>query len=204
MDWSGAWDKRLEFSHPSDAVFSFALEPLRMQIKFQRPTLLHLKQAIKTGIAGSLVMLLALKFNLPQPYWSAITAVVVMQSEYEATVKTGLSQISGTAIGALVIVPFAELMQGNIVAFFVALVVTMLICAILNLEDSQRLACSTVALIMLIGHPEAPWLEGLQRFSEVTFGILVSLAVTRLIWPQHSQQMVEAKQTAIVEKRNSG
>jgi len=141
------------------------------------------KHAIKTGIAGSLAVFLADLFHLPQGYWAAISAVIVMQSEFDATLKFGMTRMAGTAIGALVVIPFAETMHGNILAFGVAVFITVVICAALKLEESQRLGAATVALIMLIGHPEAPWLTAIYRFLEVSFGIVVSLLVTRFIWP---------------------
>jgi uncharacterized membrane protein YgaE (UPF0421/DUF939 family) len=91
--------------------------------------------------------------------------------------------LAGTSIGAVVAIRFAQVMQGNIAAFAVAVVVTVLVYSALKLEESQRLAASTVALIMLLGHPQARWLAGIQRFLEVSFGIIVSLLVAHFIWP---------------------
>jgi uncharacterized membrane protein YgaE (UPF0421/DUF939 family) len=128
-------------------------------------------------------MFLAQTLHLSQDYWAAVSAVIVMQSGYDATLKAGLSRMAGTAIGALVVVPFAELASGNLGAFAAAVVITILVCASLNLEDSQRLAAATVAIIMLIPHSEAAWRTGIFRFLEVSIGIISALAVARLIWP---------------------
>jgi len=152
-------------------------------------TAAHWQQAIKTGIAGALAMFLAELLHLPQPYWAAVSAVIVMQSEFEATLKAGITRMAATAIGAAVAVPFAEIAPGNDPAFGVAVMVAILVCSALKLEDGQRLAAATVVIVMLIGHTEAPWLSGLFRFLEVSFGIVVSLAVTRLVWPAHASQV---------------
>src|ERR1700685_4341064 len=53
----------------------------------------HWKQTVKTGIAGSLAMFLANTLHLPQPYWAAVGAVIVMQSEFNATRKVGFTRI---------------------------------------------------------------------------------------------------------------
>jgi uncharacterized membrane protein YgaE (UPF0421/DUF939 family) len=152
----------------------------------------HWKQTVKTGIAGSLAMFLANTLHLPQPYWAAV-AVIVMQSEFNTTLKVGFTRIGRHLHRCVVAIRFAQVMQGNIAAFAVAVVVTVLVCSALKLEESQRLAASTVALIMLLGHPQARWLAGIQRFLEVSFGIIVSLLVARFIWPAHSCQMAQKK-----------
>ena len=156
--------------------------------RLQPLTAAHWKHAVKTGIAGSLAMLLANLLHLPEAYWAAVSAVIVMQSEYDATLKAGFTRLAGTAIGALVVIPFAEVLPGNIAAFGAAVIITLLACAALKLEESQRLAAATVVLIMLIGHPDPPWLSAVHRFLEVSFGIVVSLLVTRYIWPAAPQR----------------
>jgi len=164
-----------------------------MMPKFQPLTARHWKQAVKTGVAGSLALYLAQLLHLPQAYWAAISAVIVMQSEFEATLKAGWMRLAGTAIGALVVIPFAELIPRNILGFGVAVIMTVLVCSALKLEESQRLGASTVAIILLTGHPEAPWLSALRRFLEVSFGIVVSILVTRFLWPEDGGRTKSAK-----------
>ena len=96
-------------------------------------------------------MFLAERCHLPQPYWSAISAVIVMQSAFGATRKLGMNQIIGTAFGAIVVIPFAEFLPRNLLAFGVATIIAMLICSAFKVEDAKRISASTVALIMLIG-----------------------------------------------------
>jgi uncharacterized membrane protein YccC len=36
---------------------------------------------------------------------------------------------------------------------------------------------------MLIGHHGAPWIAALHRFLEVSFGIVIAVVVSALIWP---------------------
>jgi uncharacterized membrane protein YgaE (UPF0421/DUF939 family) len=131
--------------------------------------------AIKTGIAGALAMLLAERFHLPQGYWAAIRPVIVMQSEFQATLRAGFTWMAETAIGALVALPFAETIHGNIVGFGAPVVLTVLISSALKLEESQRLGAATVALIMLTGPPGAPLLSAICHFLEVSLGSIVSL-----------------------------
>ena len=163
------------------------LPALIVKLKPQPLTETHWKHAIKTGIAGALAIFLAERLHLPQGYWAAISAVIVMQSEFQATLRAGFTRLAGTAIGALVALPFAETIHSNIVGFGVAVVLTVLICSVLKLEESQRLGAATVALIMLTGPPGAPLLSAIYRFLEVSLGIIVSLLVTRILWPSRSR-----------------
>jgi uncharacterized membrane protein YccC len=64
--------------------------------------------------------------------------------------------------------------------FAIAVVVTMLICQWTGLEQSYRLACVTVAILMLISHAGPPWKPALYRFMEVSLGIVIALGVTAI------------------------
>jgi uncharacterized membrane protein YgaE (UPF0421/DUF939 family) len=150
-------------------------------------TAAHWKHALKTGLAGALALFLAELAHLPQGYWAAISAVIVMQSEFQSALKASLMRIAGTALGAIVVVPFAELLPGSIPAFGVAVAITILVSFVLRLEESQRLAAATVAIIMLIGRTEPAWLSAIYRFIEVSFGVVISLLIARFVWPAHTQ-----------------
>ena len=65
-------------------------------------------------------------------------------------------------------------------AFGVAATITVLCCAVLRLDRSYRLACVTVAIVMLIKSAGPPWKIALHRFLEVALGIVVALAISAL------------------------
>ena len=71
------------------------------------------------------------------------------------------------------------------------MIAAILECSVLKLEDGQRLAGATVVIIMLIGHSAAPWLSALFRSLEGSFGSVVSLLVTRLVWPADPPQVAD-------------
>jgi uncharacterized membrane protein YccC len=58
----------------------------------------------------------------------------------------------------------------------------MLICALLGLAEASRLAGVAVAIVMLIGHSGRPWIAALHRFLEVSFGIIIAVLVSVLVW----------------------
>ena len=61
----------------------------------------ELKLALRVTIAGTLAFAITRAFDLPQGYWAAITAVVVMQASLGASLKAAIERFSGTVAGAL-------------------------------------------------------------------------------------------------------
>jgi uncharacterized membrane protein YccC len=146
------------------------------------------KQAIKTAIAGVVSMYIAMLFHLPEGYWAAISALIVMQSNVGATLSASRTRLAGTAVGAVVGGAFVALWGDSIPGFALAVAVAYFLCFVLRLPDSQRLATVTVAIIMLIGRPAAPWTVALHRFIEVSVGILIALVISLTLWPNHARR----------------
>jgi uncharacterized membrane protein YccC len=141
-------------------------------------------QAIKTGIAAVGSVYVAGLFNLPQGYWAAITAIVVMQSEVGATFIASRDRLVGTAIGAVTSALFLAFVGNTLPWFAVAVVVTILICQWAGLDQSYRLAGVTVAIIMVIPHTGPPWRVAMHRFIEVALGIVIAIGVTAIPLPR--------------------
>lgn len=143
----------------------------------------RLKQAAKTGLAAVLALYLAKFLGLPESYWAAISAIIVMYSDVSKTLKASGERLVGTAIGVSIGGAFAALFGQRIWAFGIAVTLTVLVCALLGFEEAARLAGVAVAIVMLTGHPARPWIAPLHRFLEVSFGILVAVVVSVLVWP---------------------
>ncbi len=148
----------------------------------------HLRQAIKTGIAGVVSLILAELFHLREGYWAVISAVIVMQSSIGAAIGAAWSRMAGTAIGAFTGALFAVLLGANAPSFGLAVTIAVLVCAYLGLLDSYRLASATVAIVMLFGRQEVTWIIALHRFLEVSLGVVVALMVTVFIWPSRARK----------------
>ncbi len=141
----------------------------------------HLPRALKIGIAGVVALYAANLLKLPQAYWAAISAFVVMGADVGATFKASWTRLIGTAIGAVAGALFVQLWGSHLWAFGLAATVTALLCTLLNLEQSYRLACVTVAIVMLIHSAGlSPWRLALWRFLEVAVGIVVALVIAAL------------------------
>ena len=146
----------------------------------------RLKHAVKTGLAAVLAFYLARFLRLPESYWAAISTIIVMYSDVSRTVRASGYRLLGTAIGVSIGGAFAALFGQRIWAFGVAVTLTVLVCALLGLAEASRLAGVAVAIVMLVSHPGRPWIAALHRFLEVSFGIVVAVVISVLIWPSRS------------------
>jgi uncharacterized membrane protein YgaE (UPF0421/DUF939 family) len=153
---------------------------------WDRVTLVHLKHAGKTGLAAALAFYLSRFIHLPESYWAAISAIIVMYSDLSQTLKASGDRIIGTAIGVTIGGAFAALFGGSIWAFGLAVTITVFICCLLGYADAARLAGVAVAIVMLATHEGRPWTVPIHRFIEVAFGIVIACMVSALIWPERS------------------
>src|ERR1700722_8575138 len=165
---------------PHDSV----VENTIAMIAFKNLISTCLAQAIKTGVAVVGSVYVADLLRLPQGYWAAITAIVVMQSQVGATLTASRDRLVGTAIGAVTSALFAAFVGHTLPWFAVAVVVTMLICHWTRLDQSYRMACVTVAIVMLIPYTGPTWRVAMHRFIEVALGIVIALGVTAIPLPR--------------------
>ena len=93
-------------------------------------------------------------------------------------------RIVATAVGASVGALEANYFGANLVAFAVAIFLVGLLSIASRLEKTAyHYASITLTIIVLIPRPAAPWIVALNRFLEVSVGIIVALAVVAL-WPE--------------------
>ncbi|MGA2084339.1 MAG: FUSC family protein [Terracidiphilus sp.] len=142
--------------------------------------------AAKTALAAALCWWLALRFGLHDGYWGAISAIIVMQSNMGATVTASRDRLLGTLIGALLGFSFSlfGVLPWN---YIFAVLAAVIVCGLLGLRSSARLAGVTITIIMLVQKAGSRWDLALDRVSEVVLGIVVALAVTTLVLPDRAR-----------------
>src|ERR1019366_1723624 len=98
----------------------------------RRRLLIH---AAKTALAASLCWWLALRFGLHDGYWGAISAIIVLQSNFGATVSASRDRILGTIIGTLLGFSFSlfGVLPWN---YILAVLVAVIVCGLLGLRSS--------------------------------------------------------------------
>ena len=142
--------------------------------------------AAKTALAAALCWWLALRFGWRDGYWGSISAIIVLQSNVGATVSASRERLLGTLIGAALGFAFSlfGVLPWN---FILAVLAAIIICGLLGLRNSARLACVTIAIIMLV-HKDGPrWGLAADRVGEVILGIVVALAITTLVFPDRAR-----------------
>ena len=148
------------------------------------PSIAH---AIRTAVAATVSVIIARLFQMPEAYWAAIATFVVMQSTLNATVTLSIERIVATAVGASVGAFEANYFGANLIAFAAAIFLIGLLSIAFRLEKTAyRYASITLAIVVLIPRSAPPWTTALHRFSEVSIGIIVALAVVAL-WPENQK-----------------
>jgi hypothetical protein len=142
--------------------------------------------AAKTALAAALCWWLARQFGLHDGYWGAISAIIVLQSNMGATVTASRDRLLGTLIGALLGFGFS-LFGALPWNYILALLSALIVCGLLGLRGSSRLAGVTITIVMLVDKTGSRWSLALDRVSEVVLGIVVALAVTTLVLPDRAR-----------------
>jgi uncharacterized membrane protein YccC len=142
--------------------------------------------AAKTALAAALCWWLALCFGLHDGYWGSISAIIVLQSDVGSTVGASRDRILGTLIGAALGFSFSlfGVLPWN---YILAVIAAVIVCGLLGLRNSSRLAGVTITIVMLVEKTGPRWSLALDRVSQVMLGIVVALAVTTLVFPDRAR-----------------
>jgi uncharacterized membrane protein YccC len=147
-----------------------------------RRLLIH---AAKTALAAALCWWLALRFGLHDGYWGSISAIIVLQSNVGSTVNASRDRLLGTLIGALF--GFSFSMFGTLPwNYILAVLAAILVCGLLGLRNSARLAGVTITIVMLVHAEGTLWRLAADRVVEVALGIVVALVVTTVVLPDRA------------------
>ena len=166
------------------AIKLHVAEPLKRSFLTweRRRLLIH---AAKTALSAALCWWLALRFGLHDGYWGAISAIIVLQSNFGATITASRDRIFGTVIGALL--GFSFSLIGSLPWNYIAAVAAgVVICGLLGFRSSSRLACVTITIVMLVQSSSRKDVA-LIRVGQVMLGIVVALAVSTLVFPDRAR-----------------
>lgn len=142
--------------------------------------------AAKTALAAALCWWIAMRFGLHDGYWGSISAIIVLQSNVGSTVGASRDRLLGTLIGALLGFSFSRfgLLPWN---YVLAVMAAVIICGLLGLRNSSRLAGVTATIVILVQKAGSHWIIALDRVMQVMLGIIVALAVTTLVFPDRAR-----------------
>jgi uncharacterized membrane protein YccC len=148
----------------------------------------EMTHAARTTVAAVVSLLLARLLRMPDAYWAAITSMIVMQSSLGAAWTISKQRWTGTALGAAMGALLATYAPQNAAVFGAGVFACGAICALLHVHrNAFRYSGITLAIVLLVARTRAPWIIAIYRFSEISTGIAVGLAVTA-IWPERQAQ----------------
>ena len=141
--------------------------------------------AAKTAVAAALVWWLAVSFGLTDGYWGAISAIIVLQSNFGATITASRDRLLGTLLGA--VLGFSFSLFGRLPwNFMAAILVAVILCGLAGMRSSSRLAGGTISVIMLV-RAGSHWTLALHRVIEVFLGIFVAILVATFVFPDRAR-----------------
>jgi Fusaric acid resistance protein-like len=131
-----------------------------------------------SAAAALLAYLPTHELGLKEGFWSAVTAISVVQTEFQATQTTARDQFLGAAVGGFVsVATSAAIGKQNLLVYAGAIVFSMLICWALNVASASRLAGSTATIILLVPHTGSAERMFAARLIEVGWGVCIAIAV---------------------------
>lgn len=157
----------------------------------------EIKIALKTGIAASLSLIVGLAFakafqrpdSIVSGLWSVLASIVVMQAYLGGTYRAAWVRFLGVLVGSIAGAIFITYVGHDALSLGLSVFSTILICALLNIKESFRIASlSTAVIVVLAGlKPDVtPWVFSLYRFIDSCIGILVAVFVAHVIWPERA------------------
>lgn len=157
------------------------------------------KLAIKTGLAGSLALITGLAFShlfnrpdsLISGLWTVMAAIVVLQANLGGTYKAVWVRFLGILIGSLMGGALTSMLGSNEISLGISITLTVILCSAFNLKESVRIACMSVAVVIVLWGLKPtinPWTFSFFRIIDSCLGLIVALVVTHLIWPFEATQ----------------
>jgi uncharacterized membrane protein YgaE (UPF0421/DUF939 family) len=114
--------------------------------------------------------------GLREGYWASITAIAIVQSEITASRSSARDQFAGAAVGGIIGGIIVTVAGQHLLAYVVAVVISVLVCWLFNVNTAARLAGSTATIILLVPHQGATGWMMISRIAEVGWGVTVGLA----------------------------
>lgn len=145
---------------------------------------------IKTAIAVVISLYLSDLFNLGNPLFVIIGAIVSMQVSLNETYVSGINRILGTVLGALLGMGFYVLAPGNIILIGIGIVILISLNNHLNWNKSLVISLIVFCSIMINFNNENILASSLKRVFDTTLGIVVAFIVNTLIAPPKHDEMI--------------
>lgn len=164
------------------------------------------RHSIKSYLAAIIALWIALRFDLPRPYWAMATAYVVMQPVLGGTRSRGVYRIAGTLIAAVAVVIMVPALVQVPVMLSVALSLwlsTCLFIALLHRGPSSYVFMLAGYTAAFIGFPSATqstdiFSTAIWRSEEIIIGSLCAIIVSAVVFPVSIKPMILQRVDALM------
>ena len=144
----------------------------------------RLRYPARVTIAAVLALVAARVLGFPEVYWAPVSAVVVIQSDFGASLTMSWHRLVGTAIGAIAGAWLAANMGRSVITYGLGVFGTGIFSVALRLErPANRFAAITFTIVFLVVRAASTWAIALHRFLEVSVGIVAGLLLSA-VWPE--------------------
>ena len=154
----------------------------------------HIRQGLKTGIAGLIAYAIYAAFHLPEGYWAVFTALVVTQANLGASWKAALYRTAGTTAGAFAAALLTPVIgMGPIRTGLILFGLSALFAFLTTIHPSFSAAGFTAALVLLLGSEIQPWHLAWLRVLYTVLGAVIAFLVGVLVWPVRARDRLRAE-----------
>lgn len=160
----------------------------------------------KSFLAAVIALWIALKYDLPRPYWAMTTAYVVMQPVMGSTNSRGIYRIFGTVIAVVAVIAVVPVLLQVPVALSLAMSLWLSAClfvALLHRGPSSYvflLAGYTAAFIGFptVTQPDDIFNIAISRAEEIIIGSLSAVIVGAVVFPASIKPQIRQRVEALM------
>jgi uncharacterized membrane protein YccC len=151
----------------------------------------ELRLVVRATLAAALSLLISNAFALPQAYWAALSALIIVQLSLVATLGAGFDRILGTlagaVAGAVVALAGEALDLPRVVTLVLAVAPLTLLAA---MRPNFRVAPVTAAIVILANPSDvSPLISALHRVAEISIGTVTGVIVSVLVFPLRARRV---------------
>lgn len=146
-------------------------------------------------MAGALAFGCSELLELPQGYWSVLTAIIVMQTSVGASLESAANRLVGTFAGAALGFAFVSATPSTALGTLLALVISTGVLAMLAVRyPSLRIAPMTAAIVLVSSPSHATaWISAFHRVTEITLGCFIGILVAMFVAPARAASKLRAE-----------
>ncbi|KRB54143.1 fusaric acid resistance protein [Rhizobium sp. Root708] len=165
------------------------------------PTVGDVVFSLKTFAAAMLALLIALCFDLTNPYWAVGTVYIVAHPLSGASTSKAIYRLIGTALGGTMTVIMIPNLVSSPEMLTLAIALWMAFCLGVSLLDRTprsytfMLAGYTTALtgFPIVASPDTAFTYATARVEEIALGIICAAVVNRIFFPRHAGPVLSAR-----------